>query len=241
MFMEPHDPTRTGSPVPASRSGKVVMSRNEIDALCVKAARGAGMDWGMAEEAGHAVGWLARRGLDATAQFAAHLSEIEGSAWADICPEVAAGVWRARPGRKLCPIAFGATFSDCAGFDGGPLAEGRLVAGPVGHPLLVLPFLSAAADMMGHGISVSWESGQVTLDANGALGGDLLELCRVRNATLTIERHQNTVSAPMTGDLAEVDLATIAALDRFAMKTTVPQSESSRAGAGAETRGGDNG
>ena len=32
------------------------LSRNETEALCQKAARGAGMPWGLAEEAGFAAG-----------------------------------------------------------------------------------------------------------------------------------------------------------------------------------------
>ena len=33
-------------------------SLNEIESLCKKAARGAGMSWGLAEEAGKAAKWL---------------------------------------------------------------------------------------------------------------------------------------------------------------------------------------
>ena len=42
-------------------------SLNEIDSLCQKAARGAGLDWGLAEEAGFAAAWLAARGADGAA------------------------------------------------------------------------------------------------------------------------------------------------------------------------------
>ncbi|MBC7142231.1 MAG: DUF3726 domain-containing protein [Rhodobacteraceae bacterium] len=36
------------------RVGALRFSRNEIETLSMKAARGAGMDWGLAEEAGFA-------------------------------------------------------------------------------------------------------------------------------------------------------------------------------------------
>ena len=38
-------------------------SLGEIGALATKAARGSGMDWGLADEAGYAVKWLQRRQL----------------------------------------------------------------------------------------------------------------------------------------------------------------------------------
>lgn len=39
-------------------AGPFTLSRNETESLCMKAARGAGFSWGMAEEAGFATGWL---------------------------------------------------------------------------------------------------------------------------------------------------------------------------------------
>ena len=36
---------------------------NEIEAMAKGAARGAGFDWGIAEETGQSVRWLAARGL----------------------------------------------------------------------------------------------------------------------------------------------------------------------------------
>ena len=43
----------------------VTLALSELRALIIKAARGAGLSWGMAEEAGWAAEWLARRGLPA--------------------------------------------------------------------------------------------------------------------------------------------------------------------------------
>ncbi|MEM7743244.1 MAG: DUF3726 domain-containing protein [Pseudomonadota bacterium] len=41
------------------------LSLGELAALCIKAGRGAGLPWGLAEELGWAVRWLAKRGLPA--------------------------------------------------------------------------------------------------------------------------------------------------------------------------------
>ena len=47
------------------------LSHSELRSLITKAARGAGLAWGLAEEAGWAAEWLARRGFPA-ADWAAH-------------------------------------------------------------------------------------------------------------------------------------------------------------------------
>ena len=49
---------------------RLVVSSNEVDALAKKAAKGAGMPWGLAAEAGKATRWLADRGLPGPAVLA---------------------------------------------------------------------------------------------------------------------------------------------------------------------------
>ncbi|KMW60818.1 hypothetical protein AIOL_000983 [Candidatus Rhodobacter oscarellae] len=51
------------------------MSLGELQALAAKAARGAGLSWGLAEEAGWAVRWLEARGLAGAAALAGVLPE----------------------------------------------------------------------------------------------------------------------------------------------------------------------
>ena len=49
----------TRQPDPTQDSGTikaVILSQNETESLCMKAARGAGFSWGLAEEAGIAAG-----------------------------------------------------------------------------------------------------------------------------------------------------------------------------------------
>ncbi|MBS0565738.1 MAG: DUF3726 domain-containing protein [Proteobacteria bacterium] len=92
------------------------LSRTESRALAVKAAKGAGLDWGLAEEAGYAVEWLAARGIDGLSPLAA---------WLDA---------RAAGSGARCPLALGARLADL------PPAAG-LSLGPVAWPVLLLPFL----------------------------------------------------------------------------------------------------
>ena len=157
---------------PPSRPGPAPpLSGSEIEALCTRAARGAGMAWGLAEEAGFAAAWLSARGIDGPQALADHLAWAEGRAWQDICPAVSPGLWTAPGGGMLCPVALGATLCDfCTLPDAG--LEGRgLVVGPVGHPVLLLPFLAAMARRLDHPVAVSWPHGAVAVTPAGGLAG----------------------------------------------------------------------
>ena len=92
-------------------------SLGEIQALTVKAARGAGRPWGVADEAGWAVRWLAAVGLPGV--------------------EVMAKVLTARSG-PTCPLEIGMTCADTRDLRH---AEGVMIT----HPLILLPFLGRLA------------------------------------------------------------------------------------------------
>lgn len=89
-------------------------SLGELSALCVKAARGAGMSWGMAQEVGWAVRWLSRSGHGAAGALADRLRH---------------------PGRADCPFMTGLAFCESDG------AVWQLSAS-VQQPILCLPFLA---------------------------------------------------------------------------------------------------
>jgi len=60
----------------------MLCSLNEIEAQLRKAARGAGLSWGLAEEAGKAGRWLAMHGIDALPAFAALYEQNDGRPYA---------------------------------------------------------------------------------------------------------------------------------------------------------------
>ena len=132
------------------------LSLNETEALARKAARGAGLPWGLAEETGKAVRWLALRRLPSLALLADHLEANDGRAYAALAPEDEAGVWRAPSGR-LCPLVVGCALLDRRH----DLAGGRTVeTGPVAHPLLLLPAVARAVDEASPGRGSSCGSGR---------------------------------------------------------------------------------
>lgn len=227
---EPMDPTRSGPPVATGQSAR--LSRNEIEQLCQKAARGAGMSWGLAEEAGFAAGWLAMQGLDGPAALLAQLNAADGRAWDEICPVVGAREFRAADGGHLCPIALGSALCDHLALSQTQCDSLRI--GPVTNPILLLPFLADMARTRQQGILMDWPGGTVTVGAAGATSGDIAAL---RRATL-VEAHLKTATGPAPSAAGPptpptVSADTLGGLNAFAMRTTVPASAASRAGAGA--------
>lgn len=229
MTVEQNDPTVSGFSPPAS--GVARLSGNETEMLCLKAARGAGLTWGLAEEVGYAARWLQTRGIDGTTVLLAHLDWLDGRPWDTLCPE-ATGKLRARGAGLLCPIALGATLSDVA-----VLPEGTV--GPVARPVLVLPFLHPLAQAKGETIEMAWQGGRATVTPLGAVGGDLDVLGDLGAVSLTLAYSEaaGEADAALTFD-GRPSATTLALLNDYAMKITVPASGSSRVDAGAGT--GDN-
>lgn len=216
------------------------LSRNEVESVCTKAARGAGMSWGLAEEAGYAAGWLVAHGLDGASMLARHLRHAQGKSWPEICPVVEAGAWLAMsPGQPLCPIALGATLSDHLGIDSALFNGKGLRVGEVSSPALVLPFLAmAAATAQEHAICVRHQDYFVRIDASGCVSGDVSTLLAMELATLIIavdrpvdRQDSRVISGQVEPSLVAADA--LAFLQELSMRTTVPTSTASRANAGA--------
>lgn len=235
MHVEKHNPVGDVVPAAIPKTARILMSRNEIATLCFKAARGAGMSWGHAEEAGQAAAWLALYGLDGPKSLAAHLQGAAGKSWQDVCPDVRPGLWETAAGTPLCPISLGATLCDFAALPDLPLANEGLETGPVSRPLLVLPFLSAVAEALGKPVRLSWPGGDIDLGPEGQISGATEALAKaeterllIRTCTLVGETTRKPVMAPVGSETLEF-------LNALAMKTTVPPSDRSRAGAGGGT------
>ena len=221
------------APAPLRRAPEVALSRNEIETLCTKAARGTGFSWGLAEEAGRAAAWLHAQGLDGAAALLAHLERAGDQAGQALPAAIAPGHWTAAGGVTLCPVALGASLVD---FGGVPAAGGRgLALGPVGRPLMLLPFLAALSLARQTALSLSWDGGQVWLDGAGSPSGDLAALADLPVAMLHLACDPGTVAAAAPRLARGCDGAVADRLGLFALRTTVPPSAKSREDAGAGT------
>lgn len=206
-------------------------SLNEIEAMSKRAARGAGLAWGLAEEAAKGTRWLSAFSFPGTEMLAALLTLNDSLPAVDFSPATLNGTWSAPAGR-MSPLIAGAAMSDCAV----RMEAGQVIAMEnVSFPLLVVPFAGGAALRLGVPVSVSWEGAKLTTD------GQRLCVQGEREAILAGHAAQLSCSAPatMTGQSeplmrADVDPGAWKKLAGFAHRTYAPATESSRLlGAGA--------
>ncbi|MGE3144811.1 MAG: DUF3726 domain-containing protein [Pseudorhodoplanes sp.] len=210
----------------------MMLSLNEIEAETRKAVRGAGLPWGLAEEGGKAMRWLAGHGVDATPALADILDrhargEIDAGIAAD-----EAGRWTARR-RQLCPLTLGVTLCDHAWL----VSEGRsLAAGEVVRPLLLLPFAARAAQIAGRALALVAGRQQVNFCSRGEPAGLLTFADIAEAASVSCEAARSGVRG-LPHDSWErpaLDRDAWQAIETFALRTYVPASEHSRRhGAGA--------
>lgn len=230
--VELNDQTRSGPPMPSGAGAH--LSQNEVEQLCLKAARGAGMSWGIAEEAGFAAAWLAMRGLDGPGALLAQIQAAKGYPWHEICPVVTPGQFRAADGGCLCPVALGTALCDHARLPETAIERAPLSVGPVSQPVLLLPFLSVLAGTLGKSMRIDWPAGHVLIAADGRVSGDIETLAAETRLQAWLSAAMIATDAPMAPvEPIFVRAETLVGLNSFALRTTVPASETSRAGAGA--------
>lgn len=183
-------------------------SLNEVAALALKAARGGGYDWGMAEESGQAVRWLLTRGLPGA------------DALAMACQK---GVAKTP---ESCPVTIG-----CAMSDG--LAD-AFVPRSVAAPLLLLPFVAWTAIRRKTALNLRWPGAQFMVSATGELALSGENFLPSRADVIVDETSCENVALAAIRHRAEVSCETYMALTTLAGKTYAPSTEASReSGAGA--------
>lgn len=206
-------------------------SMNEIEALARKAARGAGMCWGLAEETGKATRALLELGIDAAAPLADLLAAHDGADYAQIAPRNTDGVWLAG-GDALCPIAAGACLSDMAS----GLASTPFTLARTRFPLFLIPFAQAAARRLACTVRLEWAGVQIDATATAVhLTGGRAALLAAVTPVVTCTKIASPAGHLFAhAERAEVSPETIARLTAFAHRTYAPATDASRqAGAGA--------
>ncbi|WP_120502836.1 DUF3726 domain-containing protein [Sulfitobacter mediterraneus] len=202
-------------------------SLNEIEALAKKAARGGGYDWGVAEETGKAVRWLASHGLPGAGVLAEHLSQQVH----DGPPQILDGDWSGATG-ALCPLTSGITLNDCADRLTDP--HGQALKN-VTHPLLVVPFAAWAALHIKAPLTVVWNSVRATsngYDLHIEGSEEDLNAAQTDSLKCSIARGNHALVAP--GLRGKICPDVWAKLNTFAQRTYAPATEASRLlGAGA--------
>ncbi|TPI37591.1 DUF3726 domain-containing protein [Mesorhizobium sp. B3-1-9] len=183
------------------RGGVIDLSLNEVETLSTKAARGAGFSWGLAEDIGRA----ARRIAVEDDKWGVAMLSLAENAQSFAAPDPArAARWRKGETDKpaetpLCPIRTAALLLD----DPLPASALPLAIIDVGLPIWLDAMLRRSAMRMARPV------GPVT------------------RADVVIERRPE-IEQPASGRRGAIDERTLAALNSFATRTYVPESEGSR-------------
>src|SRR5210317_125424 len=200
-------------------------SLGEIGALATQAARGSGMDWGLADEAGYAVKWLQRRQLPGVAALCRYLSWRQAgeiTLWPDDT---------AHDGH-YCPIATGAAYGDGVFGDDVQFARVRT-------PLLLVPFIALRATNSPVCLSMGKAVFALTQDKFGFSKNDTAILmdssaCQIYAASDDELPAIITIANAAIPRVPVTASACITVLNSFAKNTYAPATEASRlAGAGA--------
>jgi len=205
----------------------LVLSSNEIDAMATKAAKGVGMPWGLASDAGRAARWLADHGLPGPEVLADLLEWRDGRPHTEVAPPDVGLSWVDHP-TVLDPVVVGAVCADLPE----RLVAGRAELGRIRQPLLLGAALASVAIRTRTALVASWGDATLGVGVGGATGCGSLG---VVEAAVTVEPGRldgEQLTAPVDG--WPVDPAAWARLEAYAHRTYAPDTEASRLrGAGA--------
>lgn len=212
------------------------LSAPEIAALCTKAARGAGYEWGVAQEAGRAAVKLEALGLPGPALLSKLLRRAAAVTGAPEKPDPRLSRYTT-PDRPLCSLLTGCFVSDM----GAELFAWREVAfGPVLVPAMLAAFVTAEDIAPDIGISLLWHDGEIWIgpDDAAAPGAPLAAgnlLCEEALEVSVCPAHRPAHLDPMPDIAGTAD--DVAFLAELANRTYVPESEASRARGAGESAG----
>ncbi len=208
------------------------LSFNELDALVRKAARGSGLSWGLAEEAGKAarsLGAVQAPMLEALAE----VLEAQHSGRLSTAIEARGSDWSVGVDRPLNPLVLGAAISDHVFVFLNGTAR---VTGAIAQPSLLLPFLVTACLLSKRSLLVRTDRSTIGCSADGwdanafPLLGDGVRLLEIEATESATEERRGAAS----GGAVSISEALRNRFERLAHLTYVPSSERSRAmGAGA--------
>ena len=206
----------------------MICSLNQIEQTARKAARGAGVSWGLADDTGRAVRWLHAHGFDGAGVLTRWLQ----SAHKFSAPLSLRGIWRAKSG-ALDPLQTGAALGDCIARD-----DADIKTKSIAYPLLAAGFLGDAAHTGNFVIELQWKNARLQCAQFETRATGKRADWETARATFLHCRRIETCKRgrlrPTRQTETKIARATWECLERFARKTYVEASEVSRlSGAGA--------
>lgn len=207
-------------------------SLNEIEVMAMRATRGIGFAWGLAQEAGKAARWLTQHDLPGAESLAELLRYIDGKSYGELAPVTTHGRWHANDD-WLCPLIAGALLSDSA-FE---LRANRVFElGPTAQPLLLAYAAANAARLADTNVELSWHGASLFLTTDGAcIEGSRSALAA--DTANSVQCHAATRTAICTAAANRgraVPSSAWRRLSAYAQRTYAPATDESRiSGAGA--------
>lgn len=201
------------------------LSLSEISALSCRAIRGAGRSWGEAEEGADAACWLARSGLDWAGALTSLLSRPLGDS----------PVLEAVTQENLCPLRTGMMLADFAGLPNGP-GKGVMQISNLCDPVFLLPFIARAASRTQQSLGVEWTGARAVMTPGTApwMEGEIAAAGPVAAVIVPVSLFERTLKPWPPTLRANLTTLQYQELCTIALKSTVPNSTSSQAGAGAQ-------
>ena len=138
-----------------------MQSLSEIDTTSKRASRAAGFSWGIAEEIGKAIRNLELFGLPGIINLNLYLKKIKKKH-----PEKIKKIEKVNKSKELCPIYSGIAFLD----QSKQLELLKTIKFyNVAHPMLILPFISKASEVLGKKILVQFNKSSFLMNFNKSI------------------------------------------------------------------------
>jgi hypothetical protein len=144
-----------------------MQSLSEIDTTSKRASKAAGFSWGIAEEIGKAIRSLELFGLPGIKNLNLYLKKIEKNH-----PNKIIKISKENKNKELCPIYCGVAFLDqCQKLE----ILQNIKFYNVNYPILILPFLSKASEILGKKILIQFKKSSFLLNFNKSILSKNLE------------------------------------------------------------------
>ncbi len=212
----------------------MICSLNQIEQTVRKAVRGAGLPWGLADDAGKAVRWLHTHGINGVTALAGLLERHDYRNGGKLTPVSLSGVWRA-PGGVLDPLLTGASLSDCFDRPG----DARIETAAIARPVLAAGFIGNLAEIEDRAFTLTWRDVRLGCRRGGlwlqgsAVETETADFLRCQQCGDNGRAFQGRRHAPRAGQ-ATVESADWQRLEQYAHRTYIKASDASRiVGAGA--------
>ena len=136
-------------------------SLSELDTTSKRASRAAGYSWGISEEIGKAIRGLELFGLPGIVNLNLYLKKIKENH-----PNKINKIDKENKSKELCPIYCGVAFLDQCN-----LLEKlkNIKFYNVNYPLLILPFISKASEIVGKKISIQFNTSSFLMNLNKSI------------------------------------------------------------------------